>query len=87
MQLPLIQFSLKRISTVGPKSCGLVRLCQTRLIPRSPDGDNNFFWASLLKLPRTPRRLSGTFSYFLDKIMHGNLDAYVCHYGDIDEGI
>ena len=33
---------MRRISTVGPKSCGGgVRLCQTRLIPRSPDGDNN----------------------------------------------
>ena len=36
----MIQFSLKRISTVGPKSCGQDRLRQTRLIPRSPDGDN-----------------------------------------------
>ena len=36
---------MKRISTVGPKSGGGVgssgdRLCQTRPIPRSPDGDN-----------------------------------------------
>ena len=37
----MIQFSLKRISTVRPKSCGGDRLRQTRLIPRSPDGDNN----------------------------------------------
>ena len=43
----MIQFSLKRISTVGPK-CGSggvgwggVRLSQTTPIPRSPDGDNN----------------------------------------------
>ena len=37
---------MKRISTLKPKSRGGVgwwggdRLCQTRLIPRSPDGDN-----------------------------------------------
>ena len=36
----MIQFSLKRISTVGPKSgWGGVGLSQTRPIPRSPDGD------------------------------------------------
>ena len=38
---------MKRISTVGPKSCGgvgwggPVQLSQTSPIPRSPDGDNN----------------------------------------------
>ena len=43
----MIKFSLKRISTVGPKSgsggdwIGLDRLSQTRPIPRSPDGDDN----------------------------------------------
>ena len=42
----IIQFSLKRISTVRPKSCGGVCwggvgwLSQTRPIPRSPDSDN-----------------------------------------------
>ena len=41
----MIRFSLKRISTVGPKSSlvrwGGVRLSQTRPIPRSPSGDKN----------------------------------------------
>ena len=43
----MITFSLKRISTVGPKSRGLLGsggvrlLSQTRPIPRSPDGDKN----------------------------------------------
>ena len=38
----MIQFSLKRISTVGPKCwSGPVGLSQTRPNPRSPDGDNN----------------------------------------------
>ena len=42
----MIQFSLKRISTVGPKcgpGWGGVGLSQTRPIPRSPDGDNNCY--------------------------------------------
>ena len=38
----MIQFSLKRISTVGPKcGGGGDKLSQTRPIPRSPDSDNN----------------------------------------------
>ena len=36
----MIQFSLKRISSVRPKICG-DRLSQTRPVPRSPDGDKN----------------------------------------------
>ena len=53
----MIQFSLKRISTIGPKCGGPVRLSQTRPIPRSHDGDNNklgnqaFFMSPTLRLP------------------------------------
>ena len=36
----MIQFSLKWISTVGPKCGGGGWLSQTRPIPRSPDSDN-----------------------------------------------
>ena len=40
----MIEFNLKRISTVRPKSCGSGWggwLSQTRPVPRSPDGDKN----------------------------------------------